>query len=157
MPNIYLQVACLGMVAGMRSMGAPALVSDHLARTATDALKESPLHWMGTAKAATVTKFLAAGEIVGDKLPMTPSRLAPGPLFGRIVSGALCGAALCIAGGKRPDAGAALGAAAAVAGAFAFYHLRRSAGEKLRVPDPALGALEDALAFGVGWRVLRAD
>jgi len=156
MPNTYLQAACLGVIAGMRSMGAPALVSDHLARSASPSLGPSPLRWLGTAKAATITKFLAAGEIVGDKLPMTPSRLAPAPLVARMVSGGMCGAALCLHGGKRGDVGAVLGMAGALAGAFGFYHLRRTLGQKTSIPDPVLGAAEDVLAFGGGWAVLRA-
>lgn len=156
MLNTYFQAACLGVIAGMRSMGAPALVSDYLTRTQPPALEQSPLHWLGTAKAANVTKFLAVGEIIGDKLPMTPSRVAPAPLFARMVSGGLSGAALCLAGGKRTDVGAVIGVAAAVAGAYGFYHLRRTLGQKMPVPDPVLGAAEDGLAYGVGWKVLHA-
>ncbi len=155
MPNTYLQAACLGVVAGMRSMGAPALVSDRLARTQPPALEQSPLRWLGTDKAATITKFLAAGEIIGDKLPFTPSRIAPGPLFGRVLSGGLCGAALCLAAGKRAERGAVLGVAGAVAGAYGFYHLRRTLEQKIPIPDPVLGAAEDVLAFGGGWLVLQ--
>lgn len=153
--KVYLQSACLGVVAGMRSMAAPALVSDHLERTQPEALAASPLRWLGTPKAATIFKVLALGEIGGDKLPMTPSRIAPGPLFGRILSGGLSGAVLCAADGKRLEAGAIIGALGAIAGAYGFYHLRRTLGQKLPVPDPALGAAEDALAFGGGWAVLR--
>jgi len=155
MTNTYLQAACLGVVAGMRSMGAPALVSDRLARAPSPALEQSALRWLGTDKAATITKFLAAGEILGDKLPFTPSRVAPGPLFGRVMSGGVCGAALCVADGKRAGIGAAIGVAGAVAGAYGFYHLRRTLGHKLPVPDPVLGAMEDVLAYGVGWSVLQ--
>ena len=155
MPDTYLQAACLGVVAGMRSMGAPALVSDHLARSQSPSQGRSPLRWLGTTRAATITKFLAGGEIVGDKLPMAPSRIAPAPLVARMVSGGLCGAALCLHDGKRGDVGAALGVAGALAGAFGFYHLRRTLGQKLPIPDPVLGAAEDVLAFGGGWAVLR--
>lgn len=155
MPNTYFQAACLGVIAGMRSMGAPALVSDRLAHTQPPALERSPLRWLGTDRAATITKFLAAGEIVGDKLPFTPSRIAPGPLFGRVVSGGLSGAALCVAEGKRAGLGAVIGVAGAIAGAYGFYHLRRTLGQKLPVPDPVLGAAEDVLAYGVGWKVLQ--
>lgn len=155
MLNTYLQTACLGVIAGMRSMGAPALVSDHLARSQPSALEQSPLRWLGTAKAANVTKFLAAGEIVGDKLPFTPSRLAPGPLFGRVLSGGLSGAALCVADGKRIEVGTVIGMAGAVAGAYGFYHLRRTLGQKWPVPEPALGAAEDVLAYSVGWLILK--
>ncbi len=153
--NTYLKTACLGVIAGMRSMGAPALVSDHLARTQSPAPEQSSLRWLGTAKAANVTKFLAVGEIVGDKLPFTPARIAPGPLFGRVMSGGLSGAVLCSAEGKRAGLGAVIGVAAAAAGAYGFYHLRRTWGQRLPVPDPVLGAAEDVLAYGIGWIVLK--
>ena len=157
MPNTYLQAACLGVIAGMRSMGAPALVSDRLARTPSGAPEGSPLRWLGTAKTAQVFKILAAGEIVGDKLPRTPARTAPGPLSARLLSGALSGAALCAAGGKPPSAGAAVGALGALAGTFAFYHLRRRLGQATGLPDPIVAVAEDALAYGGGWLVLQPE
>src|SRR3954452_19531794 len=60
----------------------------------------------------------AAGEYLGDKSPIIPSRVSPPLLFGRLSSGAFCGNA--VAG----PAGAGLGAAGAVAGAFGSYHAR---------------------------------
>ena len=46
--------------------------------------------------------------------------------------------------------------AAALAGAFASYHLRRRLGEQLPVPDPALGLAEDLIVIGAGTAILRA-
>ncbi len=43
-------------------------------------------------------------------------------------------------------AGAAVGAVAAIAGAFAGYHLRRQLGQWLNVPDPAIAVVEDMIA-----------
>lgn len=158
MPHTYFQAAALGAVTGMRSMGGPALASDHLASAHPDALTTSPfLRWLGTPKTVLVFKILAAGEIVGDKLPMTPSRLAPGPLFGRFLFGGLIGAALCAADGKRVEAGAAIGALAAVASAFTFYHLRQWADKTTGLPDPIVAVAEDAVAFFGGWSVLRTE
>ena len=73
MPNTCLQAASLGVIAGMRSMAAPALVSDYLARSQSPSQGRSPLRWLGTTKVAAITKLLAAGEIVGDKLSMEPT------------------------------------------------------------------------------------
>ena len=132
-------------------MGGPALVSHSLIRHPLATETKSPFSWMGTPRAALITKLLAAGELVGDKLPMAPDRIAPGPLFGRVLSGALCGATLYAAGGNRIRIGALLGAVSAVAGAYGFYYLRHSVGQKFKVPDAMLGAAEDALVFGAGW------
>ncbi len=49
----------------------------------------------------------------------------------------------------------ALGAAAAVTGAYAGEELRQRAGERLGVPDPALALLEDVAAVTAGLLVLR--
>ncbi len=155
MRNLYLQTALIGVASGMRSMAGPALASDHLTRHPSEALAGSSLGWLGTDRAALITKFLAAGEIIGDKLPMTPSRIAPVPLLGRIASGGLSGAALCAAAGKPAAVGAAIGALGAVAGAFTFYYLRRSAGQRTAIPDPVLGAVEDGLVYGGGLLVLK--
>ena len=51
----------------------------------------------------------AIGELIADKLPFIPNRTSPGPLFGRIVLGALCGATLCAAGGYSLAVGSILG------------------------------------------------
>lgn len=155
MLNVYLKAAAIGIVAGMRSASAPALVSDHLARKGGNALDGSPLAWMASPTTATVTKVLAAGELVGDKLPFTPSRLAPGPLGGRMASGALCGAVLCASERERAEVGAVVGALAAALGAWAFYHLRQSADRATGLPDPVVAVVEDALAVGGGWYALQ--
>ena len=84
----------------------------------------------------------AAGELVIDKLPFVPPRIEPPQLAGRMGAGALAGHR--VAGPQ----GAAAGAVAALGSAFATYHARRMLAERLPVPDPVLGAAEDALALG---------
>ncbi len=154
MLDMNVKVITVGIVSGMRSMGGPALVSQYLTQHPSETLEESSLGWLGTPRAALITKFLAVGEIVGDKLPMTPNRIAPGPLFGRVMSSALCGAALYASAGRKPATGAMLGIAAAVLGAFGFFSLRMSLGQASKIPDPVIGAVEDILAYGVGWIVV---
>jgi uncharacterized membrane protein len=84
----------------------------------------------------------AAGELVADKLPATPSRLEAPGLGGRLVSGAACGRA--VAGPRGAAVAAAAATAAAVAGATYRTQL---AG---RLGRGALWAvLEDALAVGL--------
>ena len=154
MTDIKVKVVIAGIVSGMRSMGGPALVSHYLMQHSAETLAWSPIGWIGTPRAALITKLLAAGEIVGDKLPMTPNRTAPGPLFGRVMAGALCGASLYMAAGKKPALGAALGVASAVIGAFGFFSLRMYLGRISKIPDPVIGTAEDALAYSVGWIVV---
>ena len=132
-----------------------ALVSDYLAKNHSNHLEDSQFNWARKPIVASVMKFLAAGEVVGDKLPMTPSRIDPGPLFGRLLFGGLSGAVLWVSEGKKARVGALLGAVSAAAGAYTFYHLRKRAGMTSGVPDPWIGLLEDILAYGVGASVIK--
>jgi uncharacterized membrane protein len=83
----------------------------------------------------------AVGELIGDKLPSTPSRTQPLPLIGRIASGTFCG---WVAGG---DTGALVGAATGAAATFGFYQARKA--ESARMPALLAGLLEDAIAIGL--------
>ncbi|HVF90520.1 MAG TPA: DUF4126 domain-containing protein [Blastocatellia bacterium] len=149
-----LKAIGIGVIAGMRSMSAPALVSNHLVRTHPKGSSDTPLKVLAYPKTATLLKGLALGEMIVDKLPVAPARIAPGPLAARIVSGALCGGVLCAAEGGRADIGAVAGGLAAIAGAYGFYHLRRNIGEESSLPDPLLGLAEDAVVIKGGLGIL---
>src|SRR5436305_14503501 len=85
----------IGVIAGLRSMTAPAVVSWG-ARLGWIDLRGSHLAFLGSTTAVIVLSVLALGELVADKLPFTPSRTALLPLSFRVLSGAGCGAAVCI-------------------------------------------------------------
>lgn len=144
----------MGVIAGMRSMAAPALVSNHFAHNASKSLSRTPFRVMASSRTAGALKAFALGEMVADKLPMIPARVSPGPLAARAMSGGLCGASVFAAEGERPGIGGLAGALAAIASAYAFYHLRRRVGEESKVPDAALGLTEDALVVGGGLCIL---
>ncbi|GAB2584981.1 DUF4126 family protein [Spirosoma areae] len=154
MSKTYLNAFGIGVIAGMRSMMAPALVSHKLAHTTPNQLPDSPLQFMTSAKTATIFAVLAAGELVGDKLPQTPNRTAFPQVSGRIASGALCGAALTEADGQPLAYGAIVSALGAVAGTFAFFQLRHWLTHEKNLPDPLVAIAEDALAIGAGWWVV---
>jgi uncharacterized membrane protein len=151
----YRQAVEMGALAGLRSMAAPAMVSEHLSRDEGARGRESPLPFLAAPGVALGLKVLAAGEMVADKTPWIPDRTSPFPLAGRGVMGALVGAALSSGEGLRPEVGAALGGASAVAAAHAAYQLRRRLGEATRLPDPLLGAIEDLVVVACGLQVLR--
>src|SRR5947209_5768102 len=98
----------LGYVAGTRSMLAPTVASwatqIHRLR-----LGETPLALMQEPLTPLVLSALATGEIVADKLPFMPSRKAPVAFIGRVLSGALAGAAIGAAS-RHSSACAAMGA-----------------------------------------------
>ncbi len=147
----FLKASLLGVTAGMRAAVAPALASHYLSRRASPDL--GGLNFMRSPAAANAFKLAAVGELVGDKLPMTPNRIEIGPLSGRALSGALCGAALYGEARERKAVGAVIGGVAAVAGAYAFYHLRRALGEQ-GMPDVLTAVAEDALALAGGIKAL---
>ncbi|WNY33048.1 hypothetical protein Q9Q99_12490 [Curtobacterium flaccumfaciens] len=72
----------------------------------------------------------AVGELIGDKLPKTPNRIAPSALLGRVASGALASAALGTTG-KRDlrIEGAILGGVGALVGSFVGWGARKLVGE----------------------------
>jgi uncharacterized membrane protein len=137
----------IGVLAGLRSMTPPAAVSwaVHLGWLN---LAGSRLANMGTTLAAVVLAILAFGELIADKLPFTPNRTAPGPLIGRILTGALCGAALAVAGGGALGMGVALGAIGAIAGTFGGYQVRRQLVKGAGLPDIVVALAEDLVAVG---------
>src|SRR5712671_3159322 len=83
----------IGVIAGLRSLTPPAAVS-WAARLGWLHLENTSLAFLGYAAAPYVFSVLAVGELIADKLPKSPSRKAPMGLLARIVTGALCGAAL---------------------------------------------------------------
>jgi uncharacterized membrane protein len=149
-----LKAIGMGVIAGMRSMSAPALVSNHIAGNSPEGISETPFKVLGYPKTAYLLKGLALGEMIADKLPVVPARISPGPLAFRIISGAVCGGAVCAAEGERADIGAIAGGVAAIAGAYGFYHLRRSVGRESKAPDPLLGLAEDAMVITGGLKIM---
>ena len=144
----------LGVLAGMRSMSAPALASRWLTKTQPDS-EDRLARTLAHPWTPRVLGLLAVGELVADKLPMAPPRVAAVPLTGRMLSGALAAASVTTERQRGVRlAAAALGALAALASSWAFYSLRRTATKKLGVPDVAVALTEDALLAGLASRLL---
>ena len=145
---MYL-VFLIGVVAGLRSLTAPAAVAWAAHRSWID-LHRSPLSFMGSTAAVVVFALGAAGELIADKLPSTPSRLKPSGLTARIVLGGLSGAAVAASTSQSMALGAVLGAAGGIGGAFAGYEVRTRLARALGVPDFFIAVLEDAVVIGGG-------
>jgi len=139
----------IGVVAGLRSFTAPAVVA-WAAHLGWINLRGSSLSFMGSAWAVGVFSILALVELVADKLPNTPARTAPVGLCARIVTGAVSGACLAVAGSATLWLGAIAGALGGIAGAFGGYHARVGLVRALRVPDFAIAIPEDLIAIGLG-------
>lgn len=97
-----------------------------------------------------VTACFAAGEVIIDKLPWTPDRTDPGPLFGRVVFGALGGAAIERSEGGSVLRGALLGGGTAAVATFALHRIRRWLTSHTPLPPIAWGVAEDAAIVALG-------
>jgi uncharacterized membrane protein len=105
--------------------------------------------------ARTAALIADAGELVIDKLPMTPSRLEPPGLAGRWVSASLAAAVLARSGHRRPIPAAAIASATALAAAKVCHDARAALARHF--PDPAVAVAEDALAIGLAALGSRPD
>jgi uncharacterized membrane protein len=147
--QVLLLAFLIGVIAGLRTMTAPAVVAWATNRHWLN-LHNSPLALMGSTAAVAVFTVLALGELVIDKLPSTPSRTRLLGLSGRSLLGGLSGAALAASGAQPIALGAVLGVAGGMVGAFGGYEVRTRLVRALKVPDVVVALLEDAVAIGGG-------
>ncbi len=147
---VALRAALLGVVAGMRSQLPFALLAVAARQDRVGSAAAEPTGILGSDRVLVGSGLAAAGELIGDKLPFTPSRLAPLPLAGRIGFGGAAGALLARRSGGSALLGAAAGAAGSLLGAFGGYQARVFAGRATGVADPVWGAAEDVVAVSIG-------
>jgi len=105
--SVYLLALMIGIVAGLRTMTAPALVA-WAARLGWLDLKGTWIAFLSNVWACWILTLLAVVELVTDQLPSTPSRTVPVQFGARIATGALSGAAIGAASGtmaRRTDCG----------------------------------------------------
>jgi uncharacterized membrane protein len=143
----------IGIIAGLRSMTAPAVVS-WAARLGWIHVNSSWLAFLGYAWTPWILSLAALGELVADKLPTTPSRKAPPSFIFRVISGSLSGAAIGISRGSLllGLSGGALGAIIGTLGGAAA----RSAMAKVFGRDLAAALVEDAIAISGATLILKA-
>ncbi len=154
MMNTYLKAFEIGLIAGIRAMAAPALLSHKLERTIPTKQPKTPVQYLAQPPVALGLKVLAGAEIIGDKVPHGPNRTSPPQFLARVASGATCGAFISEVEGETAPFGAVAGALGAVVSTLVFFNLRRYLNHDLGLPD-AVGALaEDALAIGAGWTLV---
>ncbi|MGH3594500.1 MAG: DUF4126 family protein, partial [Mycobacterium sp.] len=119
---VLLLALLIGVVAGLRSLTAPAVVSWAAALHWIN-LNGTWAAWVGHPVTVAILTVLAVAELVGDKLPKTPNRTAPPAFVGRIVLGAFAGAVIGTAWGHNWTALGA-GAIGAVLGTLGGYRAR---------------------------------
>ncbi len=143
----------IGIVAGLRSLTAPAAVS-WAAHLGWLHLEGSPFGFMGSVPAVAILSGLALAEYVADLLPRTPRRTMPGPLMARIAMGGLSGACLSASANQSLLAGAVLGGIGGALGAFAGYEARRRLVNGLKVKDIYIAIPEDLVAIGLAYFIV---
>jgi len=135
----------IGVVAGLRCLTAPAVVSWGV-RLGRLRPESAMLAFLGYAATPYIFSVLAVGELIADQLPKAPSRKAPPGFITRIVTGALCGAVF----GDLDQAlvaGAIAGVAGAVAGTFGGYEARVRLARVVE-KDLPVALIEDMIAIG---------
>jgi uncharacterized membrane protein len=147
--NLILVVGvtlAIGIGSGLRAFTPIALVS-WLSIWGWIPLAGSPLWFLGTNTCAIIASLAAIGELIADKFPKIPSRILPGPLGVRIVTGAVSAGALFFAAGRSWFFGLPFGALGSVVGAFGGYYGRQFLTRRLPVPDLMVALLEDFLTI----------
>ena len=142
-----LRPLLLGLATGMRSqLPMAALAWAEPARGGDPAL----LRRLRTPAGRVGAGIAAAGELVADKLPRTPSRLRPPVLASRLATGALVGALAAGTGDRRALVTAgAVGMAGAAAGSYAGAAYRSALPARTGTGDLPWALGEDAVAVGL--------
>ena len=143
--SIYLAALLIGVVAGLRTMTAPAAVS-WSAYLGGLPLQNTSLAFLGATATPYILTVLAIAELVTDQLPKTPSRKTPVQFGARLVSGGWCGAAIGAAGGALVG-GLVAGVVGAVIGTLGGYEARVRLAKAMGSDRPA-AFLEDFVAIG---------
>jgi len=150
---ILLLALLIGVVAGLRSLTAPAVVAWGAFLGWID-LHGTWASWMANVITVVVFTVAAVGELVNDKLPKTPARTAPPIFAARIIMGGLAGAAL----GAWPHwtfTALGSGVIGAVLGTLGGYQARKRLAAAVG-KDLPVALLEDAVAILGGLAIVAA-
>jgi len=142
----YVLAFLIGVIAGLRSLTAPAVVS-WAAHLGWLKLENTWLAFLGYTATPYILSVLAIAELIADKLPKTPSRKAPPGFVTRLVTGALCGAAFGLAD-HALMACLLAGIAGGVTGTLAGYEFRKRLVLAIGGNDLPIALLEDVIAIG---------
>ncbi len=140
----------LGVVTGLRSQLPLALVAGAVQSSPAAVPLPGPFNWLNSRPLLDVARLSAAGEMVVDKLPVVPSRLAPGPLIFRLVVAGFAAGGLAVVARQPPVPAVILGIAGGAAGSIAGNRARGYLSSRAGLPDQIGAILEDLVAVGLG-------
>ena len=135
----------IGVIAGLRAMTAPALVS-WAAHLGWLDLNGTWLAFFGSVWARGIFTLLALVELVTDQLPTTPSRTVPVQFGTRLITGGLAGAAIGADSGMWVG-GLVAGIVGAIIGTLGGREFRARLAKAFGSDRPA-ALIEDAVAIG---------
>ena len=141
----YLLALLIGLVAGLRAMTAPAMISWAAYFGWLD-LSGTWLAFLGNVWARLILTLFALAELITDQLPSTPSRTVPVQFVTRIATGAVSGAAVGASAGVMTG-GLFAGAMGAVIGTLGGRAFRSRLAGAFAGDRPA-AFIEDAVAIG---------
>ena len=151
--TMLLLALLVGVIAGLRALTAPAIVSWAAALGWLN-LDGSWLAFLGYRFTPYVFTALALVEFVTDQLPSTPSRKVPMQFAPRLLTGALSGAAVGIPSGQLVG-GLVAGVVGAVIGTYGGAAVRGRLAASFGTDRPA-AFIEDAVAILGGALILGA-
>lgn len=139
-------IPLLGALTGLRTM-TPMAVLCWFAYLGHLPVQDTWAFWCAKLVTVVVFTVLAAGELVGDKLPKTPDRISAFPLIARVCFGGLVGALAATGLHASAVEGIILGSLSALGGAFVGFFIRRLLVEEKNNPDMVVAICEDGLAI----------
>ena len=143
----------IGIVAGLRSQVPFAVLANVRGECGTTLSGPSARIGMPWVRTAFIVS--AVGELIGDKLPVVPSRLAPLPLAGRIVFGAAAGAVMARSADQAIVPSGVFGGIGAIVGAYTGYTSRATLTRATRIPDVVWALAEDVTAVALATAIVR--
>jgi len=154
-------IPLLGLATGLRAL-TPIAMACWFAHLGYLPVQGTWAAWTAHTASVAVFSVLALGEYIGDKLPTTPNRIAPGPLVARLILGALVGAIAATAlkgagleGALLGIVGALIGTVGALIGAFGGFTIRRDLVEHFGSRDWPVALVEDLVALACAVFALR--
>ncbi len=147
--------AAFGTLTGMRSVSGPALLAARSVVAGAQPGAGPAERWLANPGIALALGVLALGEMVADKTPWIPPRIAPPSVAARIAVGAACGGVQARRWRQRGWAPALVGGLAALGSTFAAYSVRQRTSERFGISTVLLGMLEDAIVIAGASTVYR--
>lgn len=150
--NTLTRSFAIGISAGMRTQMPGAVLTWQLANGGLNRGRGPVWSLLGRKGTRNVATVMAVGELVGDKLPMTPDRISGNAGIGRLVFGTSMGALVASGVGARSGGlviAAAAGAVGGAVGSYGGYWARRSIVGQYGLPDLPVALIEDAFAYAL--------